>query len=178
MPLKKIVVIGPESTGKSWLCESLANHYNTLWCPEYARTYLDKHGADYQRDDLTRIAMGQLALEDQLADQAITEGGRYLFIDTDMYVMKVWSEFSFNSCAHYILDQIAQRSYDLYVLCHTDLPWSPDKLREYPDPSTRSALFNMYKDILVHQQIPFVEVKGTGSQRLLPVQQYMDAQMK
>lgn len=177
MPLKKIVVIGPESTGKSWLCQSLADLYNTSWCPEYARTYLARFGAAYQRADLTKIAKGQVALEDQMADEVVAKGGPYLFIDTDMYVMKVWSEFSYNSCAHYILEQIANRSYDLYVLCHTDLPWSPDKLREYPDPATRSTLFNMYKDLLVHQHVPFVEVKGTGTDRLLPVQQYIDTHM-
>src|SRR5215467_1623034 len=63
--LKKIVVIGPESTGKSSLCEKLAEHYNTLWCPEYAREYLTIHGMNYTYDDLLTIAKGQLQLEKQ-----------------------------------------------------------------------------------------------------------------
>ena len=63
--LKKIVIIGPESTGKSTLCQQLADHYKTLWCPEFAREYLLKHGMNYEYDDLLTIVKGQLALEDE-----------------------------------------------------------------------------------------------------------------
>jgi nicotinamide riboside kinase len=92
--LKKIVVIGPESTGKSTLCEQLAKHYNTEWVKEYAREYLLKNGTDYTFDDLLIIAKGQLNLEDSSASN--NEQQSTLFIDTDMYVMKVWCEFVFN----------------------------------------------------------------------------------
>ena len=113
---KKIVIIGPESTGKSTLCEALANHYQTTWVPEYAREYLLKHGTDYRYEDLLTIAKGQLALEDlHAAAQPL------LFIDTDMYVMKVWCEFVFGKCHSWILDQIVARRYDGYLLCRTDL---------------------------------------------------------
>src|SRR6185503_2702554 len=105
-PLIKIVAVGPESTGKSTLCEMLAKHYQTQWCPEYAREHLLKHGMDYTYDDLLYIAQQQLALEDKCV-QSIVEsqksivvsppGNRLktndpglIFIDTDMYVMKVW----------------------------------------------------------------------------------------
>src|SRR5437868_419346 len=119
-PVKKIVIIGPESTGKSTLCEQLANHYNTLWCPEYAREYLLKHGMDYNYDDLLTIARGQVALEEKfveavanierqsgqmeghlnadIAGLSDSDTPRLLFIDTDMYVMKVWCEFVFGNC--------------------------------------------------------------------------------
>ena len=63
MDVKKIVVIGPESTGKSTLCLQLAEHYQTLWCPEYAREYLDTHGKEYNYEDLLTIAKGQIELE-------------------------------------------------------------------------------------------------------------------
>src|SRR5262249_48178663 len=114
--LKKIAIIGPESTGKSTLCEQLAEHYNTLWCPEYAREYLLEHGMDYTYDDLLTIAKGQVELEEkyiQLMNQRsgsisgpkqegdsplTTHDSRLLFIDTDMYVMKVWCEFVFGKC--------------------------------------------------------------------------------
>src|SRR5947208_3190923 len=62
--IKKIVVIGPESTGKSTLCKQLAGHFSTLWCPEYAREYLLIHGKHYTYNDLLTIAKGQLQLED------------------------------------------------------------------------------------------------------------------
>ncbi|MFT4023110.1 MAG: ATP-binding protein [Flavihumibacter sp.] len=169
--LKKIVVIGPESAGKSTLCQQLADHYQTEWCPEYAREYLLKHGKKYSNDDLLVIAKGQLALEDRFAREmtARPPANPYLFIDTDMLVMKVWSEFVFNTCHPFILDQVAVRQYDLYLLCDIDIPWAPDPLREYPDLPTRERLFLMYKDILVNQSTPWIIVSGTRENRLAQV---------
>ena len=97
--MKKIIVIGPESTGKSTLCEQLANHYKTCWCPEFAREYLLEKKGNYNFEDLLNIAMGQLELEDTLINLA-THG--FYFIDTDMYVMKVWCEVSFEQCHTWI----------------------------------------------------------------------------
>ena len=164
--LKKIVIIGPESTGKSSLCEALAAHYHCTWVPEYAREYLTIHGANYTLDDLLPIARGQLALEDRLTAAAIEAGHDRLFIDTDMYVMKVWSEFVFDRCDPWILRQIAGRPYSAYLLCRTDLPWIDDDLREYPDPSARGKLFHIYRDSLINQSTPWAEVGGQEIQRL------------
>jgi NadR type nicotinamide-nucleotide adenylyltransferase len=173
MPLKKIVVIGPESTGKSTLCEGLARHFHTDWVPEYARAYLETHGMAYTYEDLTTIARGQLALEDShaaaMAQQGEQVGGQsdgLLFIDTDLYVMKVWSEYVFSRCETWILKEIAGRKYDGYLLCRTDLPWATDPLREYPDLETRERLFHIYKDLLVNQDTPWAEIGGTAGQRL------------
>ena len=161
--LRKIVIIGPESTGKSTLCEQLANHYHTSWCPEYAREYLTVHPGEYSYDDLLTIAQGQLNLEDKYSLSTADNGT--LFVDTDMYVMKVWSEYVFGKCHRFILDQIVSRQYNLYLLCNTDLPWAPDPLREYPDPSIREHLFRMYKDILMNQNVPWVEIGGQFQER-------------
>ena len=166
MPLKKIVIIGPESTGKSTLCESLAAHFKTDWVPEYAREYLLRHGKQYQFPDLMTIARGQLELEDQHAVALAGRGGDVLFIDTDMYVMKVWGEFVFGRCDAWILDQIVTRKYDGYLLCRTDLPWTADELREYPDEGPRQTLFHMYKDCMVNQATPWSEVGGQAHERL------------
>src|SRR3954453_10252969 len=117
--MKKIVVIGPESTGKSTLCEELAGHYVTVWCPEYAREYLLLHGTAYTYDDLNKIAKGQLELEEQM--KPVAKNGLY-FVDTDLYVMKVWYEVAFQHCPTWILKGIAKSSCDLYLLCNTDLP--------------------------------------------------------
>lgn len=172
--IKKVVVIGPESTGKSTLCKELAEHYGTTWCPEYARTYLHTYGTNYTFDDLLTIAKGQLALEDQ-ALQQLEEKQREehqshkvwpLFIDTDMYVMKVWCEFVFKKCHRFILEQIVQRHYDHYLLCNTDLPWVKDELREYPDLATRERLFYLYKDCMMHQATPWTLISGTETDRL------------
>jgi len=162
MPLKKIVIIGPESTGKSTLCEGLAAHYDTEWVQEYARGYMLAHGTAYSYDDLSTIARGQLALE----DAAVAAGDSILFIDTDLYVMKVWSEYVFGRCETWILKEIAARHYDGYLLCRTDLPWVKDELREYPDLATRERLYHIYKDILINQDVPWAEVGGEGDERL------------
>lgn len=161
--MKKIVVIGPESTGKSILCEQLAKYYNTTWCPEYAREYLLTNGINYSYDDLLTIAKGQIALEEKYS--LLTTHHSLLFIDTNMYVMKVWCEFVFQQCHRWILDEIAQRKYDLYLLCNIDLPWQPDVLREYPDLKSRQHLYHIYKDILINQPVDWVEISGTGEER-------------
>ena len=206
LPLKKVVIIGPESTGKSTLCTQLARHYHTQWCPEFAREYLLKNGTNYSFDDLLTIAKGQLKLEEeyvlstlnrqpstvdrqQLADDrqlfignsqlpvsdynlSTTPGRRstvdrqLLFLDTDMYVMKVWCEFVFGQCHAFILDQIAERQYDLYLLCKPDLPWVKDELREYPDIENREKLYHIYKDLLINQQTPWAEISGRYNDRL------------
>jgi len=170
MPLKKIVVIGPESTGKSTLCEGLAAHFRTDWVPEYAREYLLRHGKNYQYADLLTIAKGQLALEEKHAAELEGCWGLaepILFIDTDMYVMKVWGEFVFGACDAWILDQVATRRYDGYLLCNTDLPWTADELREYPDEGPREQLFHIYKDCMINQSTPWREISGCEEDRLI-----------
>ncbi len=184
--IKKIVTIGPESTGKSTMCRLLAKHFSTMWCPEYARDYLLQYGTQYTFETLETIGKGQLALEDQYTleiqsqqtnikkDSPVTAGlsplveraPKLLFIDTDMYVMKVWCEFVFGRCHQFILDDIVSRKYDLYLLCNTDLPWVRDELREYPDEKTRLELFHIYKDILANQNVPWIELKGDADARL------------
>lgn len=170
----KIVAIGPESTGKSTLCGSLANHYSTNWCKEYAREYLLEHGTVYTFDDLLTIAEGQLRLEEEAIQSCIQlhaeqkkEGSPILFIDTDMYVMKVWCEFVFGKCHPKILNHIVSRKYDGYLLCKPDLPWVKDELREYPDLVTRETLYHHYKDLLVHQSTPWFEVIGKDPERMI-----------
>jgi NadR type nicotinamide-nucleotide adenylyltransferase len=161
--MRKIVIIGPESTGKSTLCSQLAQHFKTCWCPEFAREYLKETGGKYSFHDLLNIAHGQLELEDTMLTQA--KNGFY-FIDTDMYVMKVWCEVVFETCHTWILKQIALRKYDLFFLCDVDLPWVRDDLREYPDLEFRKKLFKMYRDLMITQKTKWAEISGTHAQRL------------
>jgi NadR type nicotinamide-nucleotide adenylyltransferase len=170
LSLKKIVVIGPESTGKSWLCEKLASHYNTNWVKEYAREYLLTNGKDYTLNDLDLIAKGQIESVNRLGaiiqnNFETADANKPLFIDTDLYVMKVWSEFVFNQCSFDILNGIVHQKYDLYLLCKPDIPWVSDELREYPDLITREKLFHHYKDIMINQSVPWIEIKGSFENR-------------
>ena len=160
--MKKIVIIGPESTGKSTLCAQLAEYYQTVWCPEFAREYLTENGMDYSFSDLLNIAHGQAMLEYNLLEKA---KNNFYFIDTDMYVMKVWCEVAFSNCHTWILNQIAAQQYDLYLLCDVDLPWVKDHLREYPDLEVRKKLFLMYKDIVINSGTKWAIVSGSYNER-------------
>jgi nicotinamide riboside kinase len=126
------------------------------------------------------IAKGQLAMEDEYVQTTVdgrqttvnsdsafaTHHSPLLFIDTEMYVMKVWCEFVFGKCHRWVLDQIIERKYDLYLLCNTDLPWVKDELREYPDLKTRDRLYHIYKDIMINQSTPWVDISGDSDERL------------
>lgn len=169
--IKKIVVVGPESTGKSTLCEKLATHYNTIWVREYAREYLLKNGTDYSFDNLLDVAKGQLANEEKGIAEIkeklqFTSANLPLFIDTEMYVMKTWCEFVFGKCHQWILNQVVERKYDLYLLANVDAPWVRDELREYPDLETRARLYHHYKDIVINQNVPWVDISGNYDERL------------
>ena len=166
--VKKIVIIGPESTGKSTLCELLAAHYKTIWVKEYAREYLLKNGTDYTFENLLDVAKGQIAAEEKsiLQLSTINQQPSILLLDTDMYVMKVWCEFVFEKCHHWILNRIVERKYDLYLLCNIDLPWVKDELREYPDLKSREQLYHHYKDIMINQNVPWVNISGNYAERL------------
>lgn len=185
MNIKRIAIIGAESTGKSTLCELLAQHYNTEWCPEFAREYLLTNGTNYTFDDLEIIAKGQLALEDEYQrrvtnvwkkndddnfinsqSMSVIKHPPFLFVDTNMYVMKVWCEYVFEKCHQFILDEIVSRTYDLYLLCNIDLPWIKDELREYPDEKPRKELHHIYKDIMINQTTPWIEISGNYEERL------------
>ncbi len=166
MSIKKIVVIGPESTGKSFLTQQLAAHFDGILVQEYAREFLQKNGTDYKYEDLWTIAQGQIKNEEeglQKAMDAVQQ--KALFIDTDMYVIKVWGEYVFGKCDNRILSIIAERKYDLYLLCRPDIPWVKDEMREYPDLETRNILFYHYKELLTQQKTVWTIVEGNYEER-------------
>ena len=157
----RVVVIGPESTGKSTLSEWLAAHYETMWVPEYARQYIEELPRPYEQEDLLEIAKGQLALEAEREKLA----NRLLICDTDLHVIKVWSEHKYGNCDPWILAAIAERRYDLYLLTYIDIPWEDDPQREHPDPEMRQYFFNVYKEIVQSSGIPWVEIRGSFEAR-------------
>jgi NadR type nicotinamide-nucleotide adenylyltransferase len=166
--IQKIVVIGPESTGKSTLSQALAEQLHTVFVPEYARIYLEQQNNYYEFEDLRCIAAGQLQLEESLSVQA----NQRLICDTDLYVIAVWSSFKYGKVDDYILQQIATRHYDAYILCDVDMPWQPDPQREHPDQHMRRFFFNWYKELVLSSGRPFLIVSGGEQERL---QQVLDS---
>ena len=158
----KVVVTGPESTGKSTLCADLAAALDTVWVPEYARGYCEALRRPYTQQDLLEIACGQLAAE----DAALHQANKLLLCDTDLYVIKVWSEHRFGDCPAKVLEQIATRQYDLYLLTGIDLPWQDDPLREHGDPRERTYFYNQYRDIVINSGVPWFAICGSREERL------------
>jgi NadR type nicotinamide-nucleotide adenylyltransferase len=159
---KRILILGPESTGKSTLAEDLAHHFGEPWVPEFAREYLEKLDRPYQFEDLAEIGKGQVKLEDQLAEKA----KKYLFCDTDLRVIHIWSEHRFGKTAPWVFHEIPQRTYDLILLTATDLPWEPDPLREYPQLEMREYFFEKYRKLVEGSGFPFSIVSGDREKRL------------
>jgi NadR type nicotinamide-nucleotide adenylyltransferase len=158
--VKRIAITGPESTGKSELAKRLANHYHTVWVPEYARIYLDQLNRNYHEEDLLAIANGQLALQKKYESQS----GGYIFYDTEMLVLKIWSEYKYGKCHPWILQQAERQNFDLYLLCNIDLPWEYDPQREHPD--HREELFDLYLQEMESRNLNYHLISGIKDQRL------------
>lgn len=158
--IKRVAITGPESTGKSMIAAQLAEHYHTIWVPEYARTYIGALDRPYSLDDILVIAKEQVTVEQTLIDKA----NGLLFIDTELIVTKIWSEHVFGVCSSWIREGIEKQHYDLYLLMGIDLPWEPDPQREHPH--QRDYLYNLYFNELKTRNLPFVEIHGLGQERV------------
>lgn len=158
--LIRIALIGPESTAKSTLSEELANHYKTVWVKEYAREYLSKTDKKYTINDILNIAKEQLHQEKESTKNA----NKLLFADTELIISKVWCEDVFKKCPEWILENILENKYDLYLLTYPDLPWKPDNLRE--NPTRRIFLFDWYEKELKSIDANYTIIKGDGAERI------------
>jgi NadR type nicotinamide-nucleotide adenylyltransferase len=161
MPIK-IVIIGPESTGKSTLSKNLSAHFNDPWVEEYAREYVEKLDRPYEYEDLLLIAQGQLMKEE---DQAL-KADRYLFCDTDLHVIQIWSRHRFGKTHPWILKQLKERRYDLYLITDIDIPWEADPQREHPDPEMRKYFMEKYVKIISNTEVPYIILRGDHKTRL------------
>ncbi len=155
----RIAITGPESTGKSTFARKLAEHYKTVWVPEFARKYIDQLNRPYNRHDLTEIAKGQISREEEMALKA----DKYLFCDTELTVIKIWSEFKYSSVDPYILSEYNSRLYDLYLLMDIDLPWKYDKQREHPE--NRQFFFDWFETELQAKGADYQIISGSGEKR-------------
>ena len=160
----KIAIYGPESTGKTTLAKQLAEHYESVWAPEFARDYLQNKWDTAQNkcepEDLMPIAIGQTKLE----NDALSIANKYLFADTCLLATKVFSEIYYNFCDP-ILDKAARKhQYDLFFLTNIDVPWEKDDLRD--SPQEREQIFNTFKKVLIQNNKAFITLSGNQNTRL------------
>lgn len=161
----KVVLFGPESSGKTTLSKHLARYYNTVWVPEYAREYLQNKWNNERKtcenSDLLPIAYGQMKLENELVKKA----DKLLICDTDLLETKVYSEEFYGGFVHPELEKAALKNcYDLYLLTYIDTPWEEDDLRDRPE--LRLEMFNAFKNALIKYKRPFILLKGDRKTRL------------
>lgn len=156
----KIAITGPESTGKSMLAEQLADNFNTVWVPEFARAYLLNIARPYNYDDILEIAKGQT----QSIEAIMPLSNKVCFIDTELLVTKIWCEVKYNSCHPWIIENLKKQDFNLYLLTDIDIPWEYDPLREHPD--KRKFLFDLYKRELDLLGFNYRIIGGIGAERL------------
>ena len=161
----KVVLFGPESTGKTTLSKQLARHYNTVWTPEYAREYLQKKWNNErktcEKEDLIPIAIGQMNLENKLGKKA----DKLLICDTDLLETKVYSEEFYGGTVDLKLSEAVDRNkYDLYLLTYIDTPWEEDDLRDKPE--QRLEMFTAFENTLKKYKKNYILLKGDKETRL------------
>lgn len=157
--VKKVCIIGPECTGKSELSQFLAKHYGCPCVDEYARAYLNKLGRSYEQFDLTKIAHGQIRMEDEW----MSEAKNLMICDTNLLVIKIWSEHKYGQCDPEIIQRMKERKYDLFLLTYIDVPWEQDPQREHPD--KREHFWYLFKNELAQMSANVVEIAGPREER-------------
>ncbi|MDR3706204.1 MAG: ATP-binding protein [Paludibacteraceae bacterium] len=162
--MKRIVVIGPESTGKSTLARGLAFHFDCPWIPEYARSYMEGLNRPYTYEDVELIARHQLEELRAYETRFSTTTAPYLFLDTDLIITRVWFLHVFKREPQWLDTAINSTAANLYLLCRPDLPWEPDPVRE--NESIRDYLYQWYMREIKELGKPFAEIGGKGEQRL------------
>ena len=151
----KIAFTGPESSGKTTISRAFAEMVNAIWVEEYAREYLQAKDT-YLQSDLDEIA--RIQKEKWNVEETI------LVADTEMTVIKIWSEYRYNSCSEFIEKAYEEQQFDHYFLCKPDIPWEFDPLRENPD--NRDELFELYHNELLGMNRSFTILEGSIEERL------------
>jgi NadR type nicotinamide-nucleotide adenylyltransferase len=169
--MMRISITGPESTGKSWLTQRLAEHYQTTWVPEYARKYLEDLNRPYTYNDILLIAQNQFKEENSAG-----KTNELLFCDTDFCVTSIWCNVKYGECHDWISTKLVENHYNLYLLCDIDLPWQYDPMREHPE--MRAELFTIYRELLDKNLFSYHIVSGLGEERLKNAIGFIDEYLK
>ena len=165
--MKKIVFTGPESSGKTTLAKKMFNYYSSELVLEYAREYLNEKGKEYNQNDLLEIAKNQFINQ----EKALISFKDFVFFDTDLLTIKIWSEYKYGNCDSYILNTILKQNIDLYILCKPDFNWEKDELRENPE--NQNELYEIYKKELENYKFPFIEVEGNVENRIKKIKKHL-----
>lgn len=168
----RIVLTGPESTGKTKISAYLAEKLNAEWIPEYARYYIASLSGKYNYSDVEHVARKQV--EDY---HKYSKPGIVIF-DTWLIITKVWFQMLYKKVPDWLEDEINQLNIDLFLLCEPDIPWENDPLRENGDKQSRIMLYNLYKEEIVRLGAPYIIVKGSGEIRNLNALQAVEEFMK
>jgi len=159
--IKKIAIVGPESTGKSTMSKLLAKHYNVLWVPEYARYYCEALTAPCTLQDEANMFYGQVALENAILSVADSD---FIICDTTFVTVKIWSDEMLGETPQVVLDALPQKPYDFYLLMDIDLPWQDDPLRDFPD--KREYFMQVWHHELQALQANYKVISGLGTERM------------
>lgn len=162
--MRKIAVLGPECSGKTTLSSALAAHFGVPWVAEMARGYLERTGGSYTEKDLLLIAKAQLAEEQAMAEAVLDGPPRYLFCDTEMITIRIWSQEKYGRVDPLLERLVLDMDHDHYLLCRPDIPWEADPLRE--NPTDRDRLFQLYEAALIELGRPYRIIEGTQAQRM------------
>lgn len=172
----KVVLFGPESTGKTILAKALSAHYNTLWVPEYSRLYAEEKAKNKEvltKKDVLPIAEGQMLLENKMSKKAKD----LLICDTDLLETKVYSETYYDNYCPKDLHKFAlENYYNLYFLTNIDIPWQADGIRDKPN--DRDNMFQAFKSALITFNKPFVLLNGNLQERLSIATKHIDELLK
>jgi len=156
----KILICGPESSGKTKLSKDLSRELAITMVPEFARSYLEKNGPKYEYEDLLKIAQTHHALVIKAQKR-----NEHLILDTHLLNLKIWSEHKYGKCESWIVEMIKHIEYDLILLCKPNLPWVADPLRE--SKGQRSKLFNKYEKELQSLGFSYFIIDAQGNNRFL-----------
>ncbi len=171
--MKRVVLIGSESTGKTTLAERLARHYGVLWVPEFVRDYAAAKGSSLEASDVEAIARGQLAREDELRTRAAAGREHLLIGDTDLLSTAVYAEHYYGRAPDWVTEAARNRRPDLYLVLDIDLPWIPDPQRDRGH--RRPEMHALFRAAVEASGAPFVVIFGDTDSRFDSARAAIDA---
>jgi NadR type nicotinamide-nucleotide adenylyltransferase len=163
VPLVRVCVTGPESTGKTTLARRLAEWVNTEWVPEASRVYAERVRRDLLWSDVVPIAKEHVALAEAGEAMARAGGSRSIILDTDLVSTVVYSRHYYAGVPRWVTHEERRRRADLYLLCHVDVPWVPDGIRDRP--VERGEMFGRFERALRRRQADRVVISGDWNRR-------------